>query len=73
MTNERPMDCSSGKRWFRHKSDVHARIGADEREFGYKMKAYQCAECGWWHKAKVRHNGLPVLLLDFIRRNRGSE
>ena len=71
MTNDRPMDCSTGKRWFRHEHDAKYRAIADEQEFGFRMKVYRCPECGWWHKARERYIGSPILLLDWIRKNRG--
>ena len=65
------MDCPSGKRWFRHETDAKHRATEDELEFGYVMKVYHCPECGWWHKAKKRYVGSPILLLDWIRKKRG--
>ena len=71
MTSERPMDCPSGKRWFRHENDAVYASQRDEMEFGYRMKVYHCPDCGWWHKSRRKRNGLPILLLDWIRKNRG--
>ena len=67
------MDCSSGKRWFRREADAEYRAREDEHEFGFVTKTYLCPECGWWHKARGRHMGQPILLLDWIvkKRKRG--
>ena len=64
------MDCSSGKRWFRRETEAEYRAREDEQEFGFGMKTYLCPDCGWWHKARRKRMGQPILLLDWIQTKR---
>lgn len=38
-----------------------------ERKHGWRMRVYECTTCGYFHLARQRHEGLPVLLLDYIQ------
>ena len=64
------MDCPSGKRWFRRETEAEYRAREDEQEFGFGMKTYLCPDCGWWHKARRKRMGQPILLLDWIEKKR---
>jgi hypothetical protein len=60
----RPTSCPSGKWWFLDQREADRSAQEDERKYGYRMRAYKCPDCGWWHKAKALHDGIPIILLD---------
>jgi hypothetical protein len=37
-----------------------------EKRDAWKFRSYECDECGEWHIAKARKDGIPIILIEYL-------
>lgn len=63
------MNCRDKNRYnSKHYADEAGQRSTDE--YGFLTRSYTCPECGGWHIATVKKDGIGVLSLDALQKNR---
>ena len=62
--------CTSGKAMWASRNSAEQQARRNTAKYGFVQYVYQCPECDWFHTARRKHNGLPVMDLQALRRSR---
>lgn len=60
--------CRRKNHWVQEQA-AHQAALKQERKYGWALRVYACDQCDEYHVTRRRHNGLPVLLMDWIIAN----